>query len=77
MRYQILATDYDGTLRGRGVFSKWLRSRIKDEVLADDVATVESLKCVDPRQGRDQIRTFIERDYTSRADGPLPVPSAF
>ena len=62
--------------RRLGDYSKWLRSSIKDEDLAADVARIESLKKVDPLAGRAQIREVIERDYTLPADGPLPVPGA-
>jgi len=62
--------------RREGDYSKWLRSSIKDDDLAADVARIESLAKIDPMEGRAQIREFIERDYTLPADGPLPVPGA-
>ena len=62
--------------RRQGDYSKWLRGSIKDEDLAADVARIESLKKIDPLDGRAQIREVIERDYTLPADGPLPVPGA-
>jgi len=62
--------------RRQGDYSKWLRSSVKDEDLADDVALIESMKKIDPAEGRSQIRELIERDYTLPADGPLPVPGA-
>ncbi|MDZ4848657.1 MAG: HAD-IIB family hydrolase [Pirellulaceae bacterium] len=62
--------------RQEGDYSKWLLVSIKDEELAKNVALIESLRAIDPIDGRNQIRTLIERDYTLPSEGPLPVPGA-
>jgi hydroxymethylpyrimidine pyrophosphatase-like HAD family hydrolase len=62
--------------RREGDYSHWLKDSIKDADLAAAVARIEALAKIDPLEGRRQIRSAIERDYTLPAEGPLPVPGA-
>jgi hypothetical protein len=50
--------------RGRGDYSTWIRTTIKDDELAADVAAVEEDAAATPADGRARIRDAIERRYT-------------
>jgi HAD superfamily hydrolase (TIGR01484 family) len=60
----------------RGDYSLWLRDKIKDEVVAAEVARVESLAGVSAAQSRELVKAAIERHYTLPASPPMPVPGA-
>lgn len=47
-------------------YSNWIRIAIKDEPLAMEVARIESAK-LSPAESRNQIKSVIERQYTSAA----------
>jgi hypothetical protein len=50
-----------------GDYSRWLRDKIKDSELADDVAQTEGDEALTPLESRGQIKEAIERRYTSPA----------
>jgi len=50
-----------------GDYSQWLRDKIKDGELADDVALTEGDEALTPRASRRRIKEAIERRYTSPA----------
>jgi len=58
-----------------GDYSDWIRNRIKDHELADEVAVVEAQKNLSPGDGRTRVRQAIERRYTLPAKPPLPMPN--
>jgi hydroxymethylpyrimidine pyrophosphatase-like HAD family hydrolase len=60
----------------KGDYSGWLRDKIKDEVVAAEVARAEKLPGVSPAQSRALVRAAIERHYTLPASPPMPVPGA-
>jgi hypothetical protein len=47
-----------------GAYSTWLREKIKDPELADEVAEVETARDVPPRDSRRQVLELISRRYT-------------
>lgn len=54
----------------QGDYSQWFRHAIKDEVLANEAAEIESLHDLTVDEAREKIRAAIERRYT------LPTTSA-
>ena len=50
-----------------GDYSQWLRDKIKDGELADDVARTERDEALTPLESRRRIKEAIERRYTSPA----------
>jgi hypothetical protein len=50
-----------------GDYSRWLRDKIKDSELADDVAQTEGDEALTPLESRGRIKEAIERRYTSPA----------
>lgn len=54
----------------RGDISEWLRRAIKDEPLADRVATIERNERIDALASRKMIRGIIEATYTLPANSP-------
>jgi hydroxymethylpyrimidine pyrophosphatase-like HAD family hydrolase len=58
-----------------GDYSTWLRKRIKDHDLADEVAAIETHKKLTPEESRAQVRAAIERRYTLPEKPPLPMPN--
>lgn len=60
----------------RGDYSRWCRTAIKDESLADAVAAIEQDGRLSPVESRKRVRAAIEADYTIPASPPLPVPGA-
>jgi hypothetical protein len=50
-----------------GDYSRWLRDKIKDDELADDVASTEEDESLTPLESRRRIKEAIERRYTSPA----------
>ncbi len=53
-------------LRG-GDYSRWLRDKIKDSELAEDVESIEKDEALTPSESRRRIKEAIERRYTSPA----------
>jgi hypothetical protein len=51
----------------RGEYSEWIRSAIKDDDLADEVAAVEADPSVDAAASRRRIREAIDSRYTAPA----------
>jgi hypothetical protein len=51
-----------------GDYSQWLRDKIKDDELADDVALTEEDETLTPRESRRRIKDAIECRYTSPAE---------
>jgi hydroxymethylpyrimidine pyrophosphatase-like HAD family hydrolase len=58
-----------------GDYSSWLRRRIKDTELADEVHRIESHNHMSPAESRARVRAAIERCYTLPAKPPLPMPN--
>lgn len=56
--------------RIRGDFSKWVRTAIKDNQLADELTEIEDDKRAEPKDSRAAIRAAIEARYTLPADEP-------
>jgi hypothetical protein len=56
--------------RKRGDFSNWVRTQIKDEELADQIAGTERDAKEKPADTRAAVRAAIESRYTLPADGP-------
>jgi hypothetical protein len=50
-----------------GDYSRWLRDKIRDGELADDVARTEGDEALTPLESRQRIKEAIERRYTSPA----------
>jgi hypothetical protein len=50
-----------------GDYSQWLRDKIKDGELAEDVARIEGDEALTPLESRQQIKEAIESRYTSPA----------
>ena len=50
-----------------GDYSAWLRDKIKDGELADDVASAEKDEALTPSESRRRIKEAIERRYTNPA----------
>ena len=50
--------------RQQGDYSHWIRECIKDDVLAQSVAGIESRSDTDPHAAREEIRAAIEQRYT-------------
>jgi hydroxymethylpyrimidine pyrophosphatase-like HAD family hydrolase len=50
-----------------GDYSKWLRDKIKDSELADEVAGIEGNEALSPTDSRRRIKDAIEHRYTSPA----------
>ncbi|MBA3394627.1 MAG: HAD-IIB family hydrolase [Deltaproteobacteria bacterium] len=59
-----------------GDYSKWLRTEVKDEALADEVAAVEQDAAITAPTGRAAIRSAVEKRYTLPADKPSGVVDA-
>lgn len=55
-------------------YSAWLREKIRDESLADEVEVIESESDLSPLQSRDAIRRSIEARYTAPATPVFPMP---
>jgi hydroxymethylpyrimidine pyrophosphatase-like HAD family hydrolase len=58
----------------RGDYSRWFRERIKDEALAAEAERVEKLDAITPAEGRNLIKSAIEKRYTLPAAPVLPMP---
>ena len=56
-----------------GEYSRWVRSQVKDDGLADAIAAVEQDRTLSPAQSRAQIRAAVEARYTLPADKPSGV----
>ena len=56
--------------RANGDYSKWVRSEIKDNQLADEIAEIEADRAADPKDTRAAVRAAVEARYTLPADGP-------
>lgn len=50
-----------------GDYSRWLRDKIKDDELADEVAIIEHDESLAPSESRDRVRKAIESRYTGSA----------
>jgi phosphoglycolate phosphatase (TIGR01487 family) len=48
----------------QGDYSKWMKSSIKDDVLADEVRAIEGDEGLSPAESRRQVRAAIEKHYT-------------
>jgi HAD superfamily hydrolase (TIGR01484 family) len=53
--------------RKLGDYSSWIRTMIKDDDLAADVAAVEEDAAITPKEGRERIRKAIEERYAAPA----------
>jgi uncharacterized protein DUF5752 len=51
-------------LRARD-YSRWIRSALKDDALAEDVARIENDSQASANQSREEILSAIERRYTA------------
>jgi hypothetical protein len=60
--------------RKAGDYSKWFRTCIKDDELADEAAAVERDAGLSPAESRARVRELIEARYTLPATPPLPMP---
>jgi hypothetical protein len=49
---------------GRGDYSRWIRSVLKDTELADEIEKAEKAEASDPKGSRKQIQAAIEQRYT-------------
>ena len=49
----------------RGDYSAWVRESLKDEALADEIASLERTDGLSPAESRAQIKGTIERRYTA------------
>lgn len=56
-----------------GDYSRWLRERVKDPELADEVELVEKNSTLTPEQSREAIRAAVEKRYTLPADKPSGI----
>jgi HAD superfamily hydrolase (TIGR01484 family) len=56
--------------RRKGDYSQWVRERIKDNQLADELAEIEADQEAQPRDTRAAVRAAIEARYTLPADAP-------
>jgi hypothetical protein len=54
-----------------GEYSRWFRTAIKDEALADEAAAVERASALSARDSRRYIREMVERRYTAPAKSSL------
>jgi hypothetical protein len=52
-----------------GDYSRWFRTAIKDDGLADEVAAIETEKGADARRSREKVKAAIDRRYTAGSDG--------
>ena len=63
---------------GRGDYSTWLRSQVKDDDLAGEVEQVERAAAPTAAASRAAVRAAVEKRYTLPADKPSgivdPVP---
>jgi hypothetical protein len=59
-----------------GDFADWFRRVIKDDALAAEAERIAGLSNLSPLDGRQLLRTAVERDYTLPTTGPLPVAGA-
>jgi hypothetical protein len=50
-----------------GDYSRWLRDKIKDGELAEDLASIEEDEALTPSESRRRIKEVIERRYTNPA----------
>jgi hypothetical protein len=50
-----------------GDYSRWLRDKIKDDELAEEVESTERDEALTPSQSRRRIKEAIELRYTSPA----------
>ena len=55
--------------RKQGDYSKWVRSQVKDNPLADEIARIEADRRASTRDARAAIRAAVEARYTLPADG--------
>ena len=55
------------TICAPGDYSRWLRDKIKDDELADDVASAEKDEALSLSRSRRRVKKAIERRYTSPA----------
>lgn len=58
----------------RGDYSRWFRTRIKDEQLASDAERIERQTGLSAEESRAQVRDLIERYYMPSESPPLPMP---
>jgi hydroxymethylpyrimidine pyrophosphatase-like HAD family hydrolase/energy-coupling factor transporter ATP-binding protein EcfA2 len=56
--------------RRSGDFSEWVRTQIKDEALADELAEIEQDRRKTPAETRADVRAAVEARYTLPADTP-------
>jgi hydroxymethylpyrimidine pyrophosphatase-like HAD family hydrolase len=56
--------------RTRGDFSKWVRTAIKDNQLADELTEIEQDRGAEPKDTRAAVRAAIEARYTLPSDEP-------
>ncbi|MCE9564960.1 MAG: HAD-IIB family hydrolase [Planctomycetes bacterium] len=54
--------------RKQGDYSKWIRSQIKDEALADELTEIETNKSAKPHDSKAAVRAAVEARYTLPAD---------
>ena len=57
----------------RGDYSKWMRACIKDDALAEQVATVEHQNGLSAAESRRLVREAVEEHYTLPASAPAPA----
>jgi hypothetical protein len=57
--------------RRRGDYSTWVRTRIKDDELADAIAAVERDAALDTDAARARVREAVEHSYTLPARSPV------
>jgi HAD superfamily hydrolase (TIGR01484 family) len=56
--------------RKKGDYSKWVRSQVKDNQLADEMAEIEANTRAKPKDTRAAIRAAVEARYTLPVDAP-------
>jgi hydroxymethylpyrimidine pyrophosphatase-like HAD family hydrolase len=56
--------------RKNGDYSKWMRSEVKDNQLAEEIAEIEADAAADPKDTRAAVRAAVEARYTLPVDGP-------
>jgi len=56
--------------RQHGDYSKWVRAQVKDNQLADEIATIEADDRATPKDTRAAVRAAVEARYTLPVDAP-------
>jgi hypothetical protein len=59
----------------QGDYSQWMRSAIKDDVLAAELGAIELDGRLSPTESRQRARIAIEKRYTVPARDPGPLSS--